>query len=78
MTTCIDRDDSPCEGEVFERYALSGSGMTFPRCDKHYAIYAERLQPVMDDIRRRYPVHAPPDFDPMYAGERWDEEDSWP
>ena len=53
---------------------MSGSGMTFPRCDKHYQAYADRLRPVMDDIRRRYPKQAPSDFDPTYAGESWDED----
>jgi hypothetical protein len=24
--------------------------------------------------RARYPVHAPADFDPTYAGERWDDD----
>lgn len=72
---CIDRSDSPCEGEVFERLALSGSGMRFARCDGHYAAYCERLQPVIDDINERYPQQAPADFDPYYAGECWDEED---
>ena len=27
-----------------------------------------------DEIRRRYPQHQPADFDPTYAGERWDED----
>ncbi|WP_241474158.1 hypothetical protein [Mycolicibacterium neoaurum] len=36
--------------------------------------YAVRLQPVMDDISRRYPAMAPSDFDPSYTGESWDED----
>lgn len=78
MYDCIDSDDGSCAGEVFERYTLSGSGMTFPRCEHHYDAYVERTQPIMDAINRRYPVTAPADFDPLFAGERWDEEDSWP
>ncbi|ORX19440.1 hypothetical protein [Mycobacterium xenopi] len=72
---CLDGPQD-CEGETFPRLALSGSGESYPRCDHHYALYVERLQPVMDDIARRYPVMAPPDFDPYYAGESW-EEDIW-
>ena len=40
----------------------------------HYEFYVERLQPVIDDINRRYPVMAPADLDP--DGESWDE-DAW-
>lgn len=73
--TCIDHKESACEGEVIERYSVSGSGMKFPRCDRHYREYTERMRPVVEDIKRRYPKDPPPDFDPNYAGERWDEED---
>jgi hypothetical protein len=74
MSDCIDGRQSPCTGETFERYALSGSGMTFPRCDGHYDQYVARTQPKLDEINRRYPRQAPPDFDESYAGERWDED----
>jgi hypothetical protein len=47
--------------------------MLWLRCDQHYAAYVDRLTPVIADINRRYPVQAPDDFDPMYAGESWDE-----
>ncbi len=40
------------------------------------SLYVERLQPIMDDIARRYPATAPADFDPYYAGETRDE-DAW-
>ena len=75
MTDCIDTDRGPCAGEVFERASLSGSGMRFARCEHHYTEYAERTQPIIDDINRRYPATAPAGFDPAFAGERWDEED---
>lgn len=75
MSDCIDSDHGPCRGEVFERYTLSGSGMTFPRCEHHYDEYVARTQPRIDEINRRYPATAPADFDPSYAGERWDEDD---
>lgn len=70
---CLD-GPSGCEGEIFERPTMSGSGDTYPRCDKHYEAYVERLTPVMDDIRRRYPEQAPADFDPFYSGEQWNED----
>lgn len=78
MSECIGSRDGKCAGETFERYSLSGSGMTFPRCDHHYDEYVAETQPRLDAIRRRYPEQAPADFDPMYAGERWDDDDPWP
>lgn len=77
MSECIEGPQG-CAGETHERLALSGSGMRFARCDHHYELYVERTQPIIDDINRRYPQQRPADFDPMYAGERWDEEDPWP
>lgn len=71
---CLDGPEG-CTGETFARSTLSGSGDAYYRCDGHYDAYVERVQPRMDDIRRRYPVTAPADFDPTYAGERWDEDD---
>ena len=69
---CLDwsglRDD--CSGAVEYRFALSGTGKSFPRCDKHWA---ERLRK-QDEINRRYPRYAPSDFDPGYAGEYWDDD----
>lgn len=52
------------------RYALSATGRSFPRCDRHWA---ERLE-VQRGIEERYPYHQPADFDPYYAGERWDDD----
>jgi hypothetical protein len=49
--------------------------MRFPRCEKHYVEYAERMDAVHAETRRRYPRSAPADFDPAYAGERWDDDD---
>lgn len=73
---CIDaREDlASCQGEVFPRSSLTGVTTT-ERCEHHYAQYVERTQPRLDEINRRYPERAPADFDPTYAGERWDEED---
>ncbi len=72
---CLDGPGG-CQGEVWPRATLSGSGDSYYRCDRHYELYAERLQPIMDDISRRYPVMAPPDFDPLACGESWDD-DGW-
>ena len=75
MSDCIDADEGSCAGQVFERYTLSRSGMTFPRCDHHYDAYVERTQPIIDDIDRRYPATAPADLDPSLAGEVWSEDE---
>jgi hypothetical protein len=64
---CLDGPED-CEGETFPRLALSGSGDSYSRCDRHYELYVDRVQPVMDDINRRYPAMAPADFDPTYCG----------
>lgn len=67
---CI--DSGTHEGEVEYRMALSGTGRSYLRCDKHWS---ERLD-VQEGINRRYPDSpmAPADFDPDYAGERWDDD----
>lgn len=76
MSGCLDSNESPCHGEVFERLTRSGSGMTFPRCDKHYAEYAERMDAIHAKTRQRYPDTdcAPSWFDPTYAGESWNDD----
>ena len=74
---CFEHDNTAdCAGEVFERMALSGSGMAYPRCDKGYDEYVERTQPALDRVRERYPdsPFAPSWFDPTFAGERWDDD----
>lgn len=57
-----------CSGPVEYRMPLSGTGKSFPRCDRHWS---ERLDQ-QAGIDRRYPTHRPADFDPAYAGESWD------
>lgn len=59
---------------LFEYAALSGSGLRYPRCEQHQEFYVERLALRIEEINRRYPVMAPPDFDPLTAGESWDDE----
>lgn len=70
---CVDeRPDDPCTGAIEYRYALSGSGASFPRCDRHWE---ERLRR-QEQIDRDYPDSpvAPSWFDPEAAGESWDYE----
>jgi len=77
MNDCIEHTiPADCEGEVMFYQALSGSGESYPRCEKGYAEYVERVQPQMDSIRERYPDSSTPPswFDPTYAGERWDDD----
>jgi hypothetical protein len=69
---CIDAHgpDSPCSGMVEYRMPLSGTGLPFPRCDRHWSVRLDREEV----IRGRYPRNAPADFDPAFAGERWEED----
>ena len=73
---CLDDAAGDCKGEVAYRMALSGTGKSFPRCDKHWG---KRLD-IQDGINQRYGhpgsnCGAPSDFDPSYAGEVWGEDD---
>lgn len=63
-----------CDGPVGLHPSLSGSGEHYPRCQRHHGRYVQRVQPRIDDIRRRYPEFAPVGFDSAYAGEQWGEE----
>ena len=67
---CLDSMIGGCHGTVEYRMALSPTGRSFPRCQSHWNEAVDRDF----EIRRRYPVNAPSDFDPMYAGERWDDD----
>lgn len=70
--TCLERGDRRgCEGPVSYRMPLSGSGESFPRCAKHWHA---RLAS-QERLRERHPETVPADFDPSYAGERWNEDD---
>jgi len=66
---CLEENED-CDGKVEYRHPLSGTGRSFPRCEAHWGF---RLQK-QEEINRRYPTLPPADFDPAYAGERWDEE----
>lgn len=72
--SCINSGDPEgCYGTVEYRTPLSGTGKSFARCDKHWS---QRLIQEAE-LRQRYPDSdvPPSDFDPMYAGERWNEDD---
>ena len=67
---CLQHGDD-CSGAVEYRMPLSSTGKPFPRCDHHWAL---RLVE-QERINARYGSPAPPsDFDPLYAGEHWDED----
>ncbi len=67
---CINDYDERCRGTIEYRMSLSGTGKPIPRCDLHWR---ERLD-LQDEINSRYGGDlAPHDFDPAYAGERWED-----
>lgn len=67
---CLDDHHGNCRGPIEYRMPLSGTGRAFPRCDRHWDLrLAEQ-----DRINERYPAFAPADFDPLDAGERWDDD----
>jgi len=68
--TCIEEHRGDCSGATDDRPSLSGTGTPIARCDYHWAA---RLR-TQEQHDRRYPTRAPDDFDPGYAGERWDED----
>ena len=61
-------DPDFCKGELIEDWSSMGTRLV--RCVYHYEI----AQKIEDGINERYPYHQPPDFDPDYAGERWDDD----
>lgn len=76
---CTDRDIGECQGEVLEETSTTGATSSF-RCRKHRDEYLDRMDKVHRDVSSRYPGYdipgspPPPDFDPTYAGERWEED----
>lgn len=70
---CLDDyGDGDCRGKVEYRMPLSATGKSFPRCDKHWGIRLDK----QERLDRDYPdsPFAPSWFDPMNAGEHWDED----
>lgn len=70
---CLEDHRNNCRGETHFRMSLSPTGVNHPRCDYHWAIRLKK----QEEIDERYPDTpiAPANFDPTYAGERWDEDD---
>lgn len=75
MSECIGDpgDARPCRGKETEGRSASGATVS-TRCERHWDAYWPRMEKLQRDIDRRYPKHAPADFDPSYAGESWDED----
>jgi hypothetical protein len=67
---CLD-DSALCSGPVEHRMALSGTGISYPRCDFHW----DKRLAEQERINLRYPPHPPADWSPDDAGEAWYEED---
>lgn len=65
---CADGPGHECEGPVTWNSLDPGVRPAKPYCRKHWGDRCDRDQ----ELRERYPYHAPADFDPMYAGESWD------
>lgn len=74
--TCDEQgmDDFDCRGTV--ELWVTETGYRIYRCGAHRAAVIARLE----KINRRYPnTPTPPKwFDPLDAGERWNEDDPWP
>jgi hypothetical protein len=67
---CIDDwGEGACRGPVLYRMP-PGANRSFPRCEHHWDIRLAELE----RIERTYPTNPPSDFDPTYAGERWEED----
>jgi hypothetical protein len=70
----MDARKGGCRGAVEYRYALSPTGVSYPRCDKHWS---DRLD-FEEETTRKYGHWnsdlAPSWFDPTAAGERWDDD----
>lgn len=62
---CIDGPDG-CAGEVQQRWPGYGQ-RTWPRCERHDRQRRQRERRADPDS-----ILAPHDFDPEYAGERWE------
>lgn len=70
---CISGRGEECSGRVGWRMSLSGTGIPYPRCDRHWR---GRLD-VEDRLNRDYPdsPYPPAWFDPTAIGETWDGND---
>jgi hypothetical protein len=67
---CLDGPEG-CTGTVeWLSNPWSSSSRAWPRCTTHADAWLDHHE----GIANRYPVQQPENFDPMFAGERWDED----
>lgn len=68
---CLQYDPDTCKGEV-EYFSPDGRGNAFPRCQYHIE---KRMESYENSMEKYAHSDVPPDwFDPMDAGERWDDD----
>ena len=69
---CLDAHKGDCQGDVALRMPLTSTGKSFMRCDRHWDLRLEE----QERINERYPDSPLPPawFDPLAAGESWDDE----
>ena len=67
---CLDNHKGDCDGEVALRPSLTGTGLAIARCDAHWQARLEW----QEEHDRVYPINPPAWFDPLAAGERWEED----
>jgi hypothetical protein len=67
---CLEDFEGGCNGPVALREPLTDTFIPYPRCEAHWAI--RLIQ--QEYLNRKYPLHAPSDFDPADCGEYWGED----
>jgi hypothetical protein len=70
---CLDGPDD-CNGVIEYRPSLSPSGKSFPRCDRHWLKRLDEDEAMTLRVGSWRSDVPPPWFDPLDAGERWDED----
>lgn len=71
---CLDHHEGDCKGPVEYRMPLSGTGRSFPRCEGHWDARLDREEQIRERYGHPDSSMPPSDFDPTYAGERWDDD----
>jgi hypothetical protein len=77
---CLSHGDGECVGEIGLYDSSTGASASW-RCGGHQEVWAAKQAKFKEENDRKYPgwdvpnSPAPDWFDPMYAGERWDEDD---
>lgn len=73
---CLDFRGDPadlCRGPIEYRFAMSSTGVSFPRCDKHF----DRALKDYERVNETYGVNsdvAPSWIDEAEIGERWEDD----